>query len=71
MLVDLKAEKEICDEDTLGLIGWTPYAGRKVRGVPARTLVRGRTVFADGRVIGAPGGGTMARAIYPGRTAKS
>jgi dihydroorotase len=71
VLVDLDAEKEIRDEDTLGIIGWTPYAGRKVRGVPVRTLVRGRTVFADGKVVGEPGKGKQAKAVYPGKTAKA
>ena len=71
VLVDLAAEQQIRDEDTLGLIGWTPYAGRKVRGVPVRTLVRGRTVYADGKVVGEPGKGKQARAIYPGKTAKA
>ncbi|MEO7243165.1 MAG: dihydroorotase family protein [Variovorax sp.] len=69
VLVDLNAEKEIRDEDTLGLIGWTPYAGRKVRGLPVRTIVRGRTVYVDGKVVGTPGFGKQARAVYPGQTA--
>jgi len=71
VLVDLAAEQEIRDKDTLGLIGWTPYAGRKVRGVPVRTLVRGRTVFVDGKVVGEPGKGKQARAAYPGKTARA
>lgn len=71
VLVDLKAELEIRDQDTLGLIGWTPYAGRKVRGVPVRTMVRGRTVYADGKVVGEPGAGKQAKAAYPGKTAKA
>ncbi|OGA56010.1 MAG: dihydroorotase [Betaproteobacteria bacterium RIFCSPLOWO2_12_FULL_65_14] len=71
VLVDLEAERQIRDEDTLGLIGWTPYAGRKVRGIPVRTLVRGRTVYADGKVVGEPGKGKQAHAVYPGKTAKA
>ena len=68
VLVDLRAEREIRDEDTLGLIGWTPYAGRKLRGVPVRTLVRGRSVFADGKVVGEPGAGKQAVGAYSGYT---
>ena len=66
VLVDLNAEKEIRDEDVLSLIGWTPYAGRKVRGVPVRTFVRGTTVYRDGKVVGRKGHGRQARAKYPG-----
>jgi dihydroorotase len=71
VLVDLEAERQIRDEDSLGLIGWTPYAGRRVRGIPVRTLVRGHTVYADGKVVGEPGKGKQARAVYPGKTAKA
>ena len=66
MLVDLNAEKEIRDEDVLSLIGWTPYAGRKVRGIPMRTFVRGTTVYRDGKVVGKKGHGRQAQAKYPG-----
>jgi len=62
VLVDLEREYEIRDEDVLSLIGWSPYAGRKVRGKPVRTLVRGRTVYADGKVVGKPGEGRQALA---------
>lgn len=62
VLYDLEAESEVRDEDLLGLIGWSPYAGLKTKGVPVRTLVRGRTVFADGKVLGKAGDGKFARA---------
>lgn len=62
VLYDLEADSEVRDEDLLGLIGWSPYAGLKTKGVPVRTIVRGRTVFADGKVLGKAGGGKLARA---------
>jgi len=70
VLVDLAREFEIADSDVLSLIGWTPYAGRKVRGTVERTFVRGKTVYADGKVVGEKGWGKMAVASYPG-TAQS
>jgi dihydroorotase len=66
VLVDLEKEYEIKDEDVLSLSGWSPYAGRKFRGKPVRTLVRGKTVFKDGKVVGEKGWGRQARASYPG-----
>jgi Dihydroorotase and related cyclic amidohydrolases len=45
----------------LGKIGWTPYAGRRVRGVIETTLVRGHVVYEDGAVVGQPGWGRQAR----------
>jgi dihydroorotase len=60
-IVDLDAELEIRDDMVLSKIGWTPYAGRRVRGVVETTLVRGRVVFEDGKVVGQPGWGSQAR----------
>jgi allantoinase len=39
--------------------GISPYLGRTFRGAVVRTIVRGRTVFADGEVIGEPGWGRL------------
>ncbi len=50
VLVDIDREYEIRNQDVLSLVGWSPYAGRTVRGKPMRTLVRGQTVFHDGMV---------------------
>ncbi|MDB5519614.1 MAG: amidohydrolase family protein 4 [Tardiphaga sp.] len=66
VLVDLEREYEIRDADVLSLTGWSPYAGRKVSGKPVRTIVRGKTVFLDGKVVGEKGWGQQARASYPG-----
>lgn len=63
-IVDLDATLEIRDEIVLSKIGWTPYAGRRVRGAIDRTLVRGRVVYEDGTVTGIPGWGRQAS---PGR----
>jgi dihydroorotase len=65
VLADLDLEYEIKDEDVLSLIGWSPYAGRKVKGKPVQTILRGRTVFADGKVVGEKGYGKQATARYP------
>ncbi len=60
-IVNLEADLEIRDEIVLSKIGWTPYAGRRVRGVVDTTLVRGQVVYEDGRVVGEPGWGRQAR----------
>lgn len=60
-IVDLAREFEIRDEDVLSKIGHTPYAAQRVRGAVTSTLVRGREVYRDGAVVGAPGWGRQAR----------
>jgi len=60
VLVDMNKEYEIRDEDVLSLVGWSPYAGRKVKGKPIFTIVRGQTVYKDGKVIGKKGVGKKA-----------
>jgi dihydroorotase len=60
-IVDLDAEFEIRDEIVLSKVGWTPYAGRRVKGVIETTLVRGTVVYEDGTVVGQPGWGRQAR----------
>jgi dihydroorotase-like cyclic amidohydrolase len=36
---------------------WSPFDGRELRVFPQYTIVRGRTVFAEGSVVGEPGHG--------------
>lgn len=61
--VDLNREHVITNEEVLSKCGWTPYAGRKVRGVPVHTLVRGQFVFENGNVVGRPGYGRLASPV--------
>jgi dihydroorotase len=60
-IVDPLRPLEIRDEIVLSKCGWTPYAGRTVMGTVERTIVRGRIVYEDGRVVGEPGWGRQAR----------
>jgi dihydroorotase len=61
MLVDLGAEFEITDEMVLSKIGWTPYAGRRVRGAIDTTIVRGSVVYTAGQVVAEAGSGRQAK----------
>lgn len=60
VVVDLEHEWTITDAAVVSKIGWTPYAGRTVRGAIDRTIVRGRVVYEDGAVTGEPGWGRQA-----------
>ncbi|MDQ7842240.1 MAG: dihydroorotase family protein [Armatimonadota bacterium] len=63
VLVDMSQERVLRDEEILSKAGWTPYAGRRVRGRPVATFVRGRRVAADGRPVGEPGWGQWLRRV--------
>lgn len=63
VLVDLNKEYEVRDEDVISLIGWSPYAGRKLKAKPVRTIVRGTTVYLNDQVIGQKGFGQHAKAV--------
>ncbi len=57
VLVDLRAERVLRDEEVVAKVGWTPYAGRRVKGVPVQTFVRGQLVAENGKPVGKPGWG--------------
>jgi dihydroorotase len=54
-IVDLKAERIIEDEWIGSKCGWTPFAGRGVKGWPVGTLVRGRLAMWQGELGQAQG----------------
>ena len=57
VLVDLTAsEKKLAAGDLHYRHRHSPFLGRTLNAGVVRTLVRGRTVFADGRIIGPPAG---------------
>ncbi len=54
-IVDLKAERVIEDAWIGSKCGWTPFAGRRVKGWPIGTLVRGRLAMWEGETREARG----------------
>jgi dihydroorotase len=54
-VIDLKAERVIDNEWIGSKCGWTPFAGRKVRGWPTGTFVRARLAMWEGE-LGQAGG---------------
>ena len=51
-VVDLKREQVIDDGMMESRSDWTPYHGRKVRGWPVGTIIRGRRVMWEGEILG-------------------
>jgi allantoinase len=63
VLVDLTASRALSAEDLYYRHRHSPFVGRSLSARVARTLVRGRTVFADGRIVGPPTGRLLIPAI--------
>jgi dihydroorotase (multifunctional complex type) len=55
-LVDPAATGALRDDQVRSKAGWTPYAGREVRGRVVRTLLRGATIAEEGDPTGEPAG---------------
>ena len=49
--VDLDEEWTIPAVVRYSKAGWTPFAGMRVKGIVKRVVLRGRTVFVDGKVL--------------------
>jgi dihydroorotase-like cyclic amidohydrolase len=54
-LVDLAGETVPRAAEMVGVAGWTPYEGMSLRGRVEATVVRGRIVAQDGRLLVEPG----------------
>jgi carbamoyl-phosphate synthase/aspartate carbamoyltransferase/dihydroorotase len=52
--VDPDARHEITDEGLFTKCGWTPFAGFQAQGRVTRVVIRGKTVFEDGKLISRP-----------------
>ena len=51
-LVDLKAERTIEDSWIASKSGWTPFHGKRVKGWPKMTVIRGAVVMRDDELLG-------------------
>ena len=66
-LVDLSGATVLRAEELLSRHRLSPYVGRALRGVVTRTLVRGVTVYQDGKLTGERPG----KLLRPGRAISS
>lgn len=57
--VDIDKEWTVSNEGLFTKCGWTPFEGLRVKGKVIRTVIRGNTVFENGKIIGDPIGETI------------
>ena len=46
-IIDMKKEKEVKNEELFTKCGWSPFAGRNLKGWPVTTIVNGKIVFDE------------------------
>jgi dihydroorotase-like cyclic amidohydrolase len=63
VLIDPTALRTLTNEGVRSKAGWTPYAGRSVRGRVVATYLRGTEIFSEGQLMAGPGYGKF----LPGR----
>lgn len=70
VIVDLDREVVASDEDTYTKSKWTPYEGRRLRGMPELTILRGTVIAENGKAVGQPGFGRYIEGVpqEPART---
>lgn len=56
-IVDVDATVNVRARDLASAAGWTPYEGRRLRGVVLETWSRAELIARDGEVVGRPGRG--------------
>jgi carbamoyl-phosphate synthase/aspartate carbamoyltransferase/dihydroorotase len=57
--VDVDAAYVVQHEQMKTRVGWTPFAGMPVRGKMMRVVLRGETLFAEGKLLAKPGSGKV------------
>ncbi|GIL00534.1 MAG: dihydroorotase-like protein [Alphaproteobacteria bacterium] len=58
-IVDLDLEQEVRPQDYGSASDFSILEGQKLKGWPLRTILRGKTVAIDGRLVGSPGDGSF------------
>lgn len=67
VVVDPEKKRVLSNDGLYTKVQWSPYAGWKVKGLAVLTMVRGKIVAQEGKVVGAPGHGRYLSGV-PQRT---
>jgi dihydroorotase len=57
VVVDFERERILNNDELYTKVKWSPYAGWRVKGTPVLTMVRGKVVAENGKVVGERGHG--------------
>jgi dihydroorotase len=65
VIIDLRKEKTIRANEFHSKAKYTPFEGRKVKGVPIMTIVNGTPIMQEGKIIEKPGVGKIIKRVVP------
>lgn len=65
-VIDPNAEWAFDASNSLSLAKWSPYQGKQVKGKILRTILRGSTIYAGGKLLNNPGDGKFVPVYYKG-----
>lgn len=65
VLIDPTVDRLLTDDQIVSKAGWTPYAGRRIKGKPVMTFLRGQLIARDGKVVSEPGVGAFVTRYSP------
>lgn len=55
-IVDMKKTHTFKDAEMANKSGWTPYDGKTITGMPSHTIIAGKIIMQDGKLVGVPCG---------------
>jgi dihydroorotase len=68
-VIDLKAKRTLGkDLPVYSRMGFTPYEGMEVQGIPVMTISRGEVIAEDGKITGKPGRGKFIKPLIDARS---
>lgn len=60
VLLDLSRKHTLKNSEMASKCGWTPFDGMEIVGMPTMTIVGGKVVMSEGKIIGSPAGKPIA-----------
>jgi dihydroorotase len=64
VIIDTQEKWIVQNERLYTKCGWSPFSGKVLVGRPRMTILRGKVIMQDGKVVGLPGYGLMIKPRY-------
>lgn len=65
VILDMNKEEVISNDNIVSKCKWSPFDGKKIKGIPVTVMVRGKVVAKDGKFVGKVGHGKFIKRAEP------